>query len=328
MGLVSSTLNVRQLAFPFLPRDFIETAEGLIFAVVTYQPQQGKVGCFLRYVKTNEGWRKVKTDEANQLLSSDFPHYLYHSSQVDAHYHAVPVESITTHHKPEQRLQELLRQEPADQIEQKCQSLLSLFIQLGFDISYLGLTGSMLIGQQKESSDIDFSVYGRQAFQQLRLVIEKAINGNKIEPLDLTLMRDNFARRDCELSYDEFAWHEQRKYNKASIANTKFDIGMVCLPEELIDDSEHTYIKVGKRQITATVISDEYAFDFPAIYQLDHDELREVYCFTPTYCGQARQGEVVEIAGMVEQNTQTGQLRLIVGSTREARGEYIKVINR
>jgi hypothetical protein len=318
----------RQTEFPFLPKDFIETAEGLIFAVVTYQPQHGKVGCFLRYVKTPDGWRKVKTDEANQLLSSDYPHYLYHSSQVDANYHAVPVQNIVVHHKPEQRLQQLLIQESVDQVEQKCQALLTIFEKMGFDTTSLGLTGSMLIGQQKANSDIDFAVYGRHAFQQLRQLIAKAINDKKIEPLDLTLMRDNFARRECELSYEEFAWHEQRKYNKASIADTKFDIGMVCLPDECVDESENTYIKVGKRQIITTVTSDKYAFDFPAIYLLDHCELSEVHCFTPTYCGQARCGEVIEIAGMVEQNAQTGQLRLIVGSTREARGEYIKVINR
>lgn len=318
----------RQSEFPFLPKDFIETAEGLIFAVVTYHPQQRKVGCFLRYVKTTDGWRKVKTDEANRLLSSDYPHYLYHSTQVDANYHAVSVENIVVHHKPEQRLQQLLIQESTDQIEQKCRSLLTIFEQMGFDIRHLGLTGSMLIGQQKPSSDIDFAVYGRHAFQQLRQLIEIAINDKKIAQLDLTLMRDNFARRDCELSYEEFAWHEQRKYNKASIANTKFDIGMVCLPSELIDESENTYVKVGKRQITTTVTSDMYAFDFPAIYQLDHEEIKEVFCFTPTYCGQARSGEVIEVAGMVEKNTQTGQLRMIVGSTREAHGEYIKVLNR
>jgi len=34
---------MRKAEFPYLPKDFIETAEGLIFAVVSYQAQDGKV---------------------------------------------------------------------------------------------------------------------------------------------------------------------------------------------------------------------------------------------------------------------------------------------
>ncbi len=326
MGLVATTLMIRQLEFPFLPKDFIETAEGLIFAVVTYQPQQGKVGCFLRYVKTKQGWRKVKTEEANQLLKESYPQYLFHSPLVDAEYHAVLPSDITLHHKPEQRLQHLKAQRAHDEIEQKCISLLKLFEDYGFDTSLLGLTGSMLIDQQKLGSDIDFAVYGRHVFQALRKVIQQAIQDKRIDELDFSLMQDNFERRDCDLSYAEFAWHEQRKFNKAAIQGTKFDIGMVCLPDELSEDNQVSYEKIGKKQIKASVLNDEYIFDFPAIYKIDHKEISEVYCFTPTYCGQAYKTEKVEVTGVVEKNTETGKLRLIVGSTREARGEYIKVI--
>ena len=69
--------------FPYLPKDFIETAEGLIFAVVSYGPQAGKVGCFLRYVKSGSGWQKIATEAANRLLAKQYPHYLYHSERYD-----------------------------------------------------------------------------------------------------------------------------------------------------------------------------------------------------------------------------------------------------
>ncbi len=317
---------LRNAEFPFLPKDFIETAEGLIFAVVTYLPQDGKVGCFLRYVKSQDGWRKVKTEEANQILTASYPQYLFHSKLVDAHYHAVSLTDIAVHHKPEQRIPQLRNQQSHDHIEKKCLSLLSLFEERGFDTSSLGLTGSMLIGQQKVGSDIDFAVYGRTAFQTLRTIIQAAVPEDKLEQLDLSLMQDNYARRDCDLSYDEFVWHEQRKFNKAAIQGTKFDIGMVCLEDELIDYSG-VFKKINKREFTARVVSDEYAFDFPAIYKIDDLDISEIVCFTPTYCGQVMTGERVKAAGVLEKNLETGALRLIVGSTREARGEYIKVIN-
>ncbi len=317
---------MRSADFPYLPKDFIQTAEGLIFAVVSYQPQSRKVGCFLRYVKAGEAWQKVNTEQANQLLQNQYPQYLYRSQQVDAHFHAVAITDIIQHHKPEQRLQTVINCDAHDEIEGKCQQLIRLFQQYKVNIDCLGLTGSMLIGQQKSTSDIDFAVYGRDNFQGLRKVIQQAIEAGHIDRLDLSLMRDNFKRRDSDLSYDEFAWHEQRKFNKAALAGTKFDIGMVCLADELIEDNEQ-YVKLGHRCFSTTILNADLAFDFPACYQIDDAEIGEVLSFTPTYSGQALTGEQVEVSGVVEQNNKTGQKRLIVGSTREARGEYIKVIS-
>ena len=53
----------------FLSKDFIETAEGLRFAVVVNGIEQDKVLCFLRYMHTSEGWLKVDTEQANELLT-------------------------------------------------------------------------------------------------------------------------------------------------------------------------------------------------------------------------------------------------------------------
>jgi len=143
--------------------------------------------------------------------------------------------------------------------------------------------------------------------------------------LDLTLMKDNFQRRAGELSFDEFSWHESRKHNKASIDGTKFDLGMVCLSDEIQFDDKQ-YQKQGMRTITTKVLSDLRSFDFPAVYIVDDELTPEVLSFTHTYVGQAKQGEQIEVSGALECNIATGKCRLIVGSTREAEGEYIKVI--
>jgi hypothetical protein len=63
------------------------------------------------------------------------------------------------------------------------------------------------------------------------------------------------------------------------------------------------------------------AFDNPAIYEVEHESFSRVLSFTHTYSGQALTGERVEACGVAEQH---GDERwLIVGTTREARGEYI-----
>lgn len=315
---------VRNTEFPFLPKDFIETAEGLIFAVVSYHAQQQKVGCFLRYVRQGSQWQKIATEQANQLLESQYPQYLYHSKQFDAAFHAVEITAIVKHHQPEQRLLYSLANDNQDCVEVKLKKLIAILLRYGADCQFLGLTGSMLIDQQRAQSDIDLVVYGREQFAKTRRAVQQALACGELDALDHVLMMDNFNRRAGELSFDEFAWHENRKCNKAVIAGTKFDIGMVCLADDIRHDQHH-YNKQGNKTVISTVTNDNHAFDFPAYYQIDDVETPEVLVYTHTYVGQARLGEKVEISGAVECNSATGERRLIVGSTREAAGEYIKV---
>jgi len=315
---------MRNKDFPFLPKDFIQTAEGLIFAVVCYQPQDGKVGCFLRYVLDEHGWKKVDTEQANTLLAAHYPQYLYQSSQFDTAFHAVAPSDIVQHHQPEQKLQQVLAQPPSDDIAQKLLTLVATMLHYGANGASLGLTGSMLIDQHKSTSDIDLVVYGRDNFHQTRRAVELAIVDKALSQLDDTLMQDNFDRRSAELSYSEFAWHEYRKFNKASIEGTKFDIGMVCLWDEHEVDTHH-YQKQGTRTFKTRVTDDHRAFDFPAYYIVDDEMTPEIVSFTHTYVGQVRTNELIEVSGTVEYNIATGQRRLIVGATREAEGEYIKV---
>jgi predicted nucleotidyltransferase len=318
---------MRNADFPYLPKDFIQTKQGLVFAVVSYQPHEGKVGCFLRYVSNGDAWEKIDTEQANQLLKQSYPEYLYQSTQFDAMFHAVAVNDIVEHHRPELRLQYVLQHEARDEIEHKLQQLIPILVRFGVDCDFLGLTGSMLINQQRSTSDIDLVVFGREDFQKTRQAVKSAVLSGELSDLDLTLMKDNFQRRAGELSFDEFSWHEYRKYNKASIDGTKFDVGMVCLSSEIQQDEEQ-YQKQGMRTIITKVVDDLRAFDFPAVYLVDDKLTPEVLSFTHTYVGQAKKGELIEVSGAVECNIATGKCRLIVGSTREADGEYIKVINK
>ncbi|KGM05815.1 hypothetical protein LP43_2377 [Methylophaga thiooxydans] len=295
-----------------------------MFAVVSYHPHQQKVGSFLRYASSGDAWQKVDTAQANRLLSRHHPQYLFKSKQFDAEFHAVNISDVVKHHRPEQRLKALLAAKPQDEIEQKLHKLITILVQFGVNCDFLGLTGSMLIGQQKKGSDIDLVVYGRQAFHQTRDAVKQAVASGLIEELDLSLMKDNFNRRGGDLNFDDFAWHESRKFNKAAIDGTKFDIGMVCLPDELEHDHHH-YIKQGVSTVKAVVLDDHRAFDFPARYLIDNEMTPEVVSFTHTYVGQAIAGETIEVSGAIECDSASGQRRLVVGSTREAIGEYIKV---
>ena len=136
------------------------------------------------------------------------------------------------------------------------------------------------------------------------------------------MWHEAYARRGCALSYEEYLWHERRKHNKFACEGTKVDIS--CIEAEPARASSPGR-KLRHAALRATVLDDTYTFDYPARYAIDHPEIAEIVCFTPTYAGQDRTGETLEAAGWIEQAAD-GAMQLVVGTSREAAGEYIRVV--
>ena len=306
----------------FFSKDFIETAEGPIFAVVEHGTEQGKALCFLRYVKDDVEWKKVTTEPANAFLKQHHPDYLHYSPVLDAHLHAVAINRIVKHHQPKQRLQQIMQANRRDAIERDLFQLCDLLQQHGLDLTQLGITGSILVGVQKQSSDIDLVCYGRAVFHQCRAITRELIEQGQLQELNDNDWQESYQRRSCELSFADYVWHERRKTNKAVINGRKFDLNFI---DELKRSETTSYQKCGAIKLQCKVIDDTHAFDYPAEFKIDHDQFDAIVSFTATYTGQAIKGETVEVSGMVEQ-TQQGVKRIVVGSSREAHGEYIKVI--
>jgi predicted nucleotidyltransferase len=304
----------------FLPRDFIETAEGLIFAVVDGLPEDGKVLCFLRYDNTG----KLSTDAANALLREYHPHYLHHSARLDACLHAVPIAKICRHHRPRARLGEILKQGANDALEAKLLRLSALLAEGGLPLAAVGVTGSLLIGRQTPVSDLDLVIYGREHFCLALERVRQLVDSGHLNELDEAAWREAYARRDCELSFAEFVWHERRKGNKGMVAGAKFDLALIV--EDAVPEPAAVWRKTGKAVIRGRVLDAARAYDQPARYAIDHPDISEILCFTHTYTGQAKTFETIEAAGAVEVAKDGRRKRLIVGSSREAPGEFIRVV--
>jgi len=307
----------------FFARDFLETSEGLIFAVVVNGVDEGGVYCALRYVEENSGYRKVATLEADSLIQLYYPRYHFYAKQWDTFLHKVPLDRIRNHFRPRERLHALLESEPTDGIQANLIALLHMLKERRIDLESLGVTGSLLIGAHSEKSDIDLVVYDRRKFHGLRGTVKRLIEENKLQALDDEFWCSTYERRGCALGLSEYIWHERRKYNKAIINEVKFDISFVDI-KVIPDMIPHR--KSGKTVLISTITDDQWAFDCPARYFVSDDEIREVLSFTPTYAGQARKDERIEAAGWLEVS-KSGQQRLVIGSSREAAGEYIKVVN-
>lgn len=308
---------------PPIPRDYLQTADGLYFAVVDWGLQGEPHACLLRYIANGDGLTKLDCEEATDLLRTRYPHYLYHCPYRDALLHTVAIDGSVVIHRPREGLRRILATGKRDDLQIKLVRLVERLTARGMRSSELGISGSLLIGAHTRDSDIDVVIYGREAFARARRIVAQAEVHGVLGVLDHAMWQVSYRRRSCELSFEDYVWHEKRKHNKGVIDGSKFDLDMV--PENPPPVDPVRYRKIGLTHFRARVVDDRQAFDYPAGYLLDDAQTPELLSLSSTYVGQAIAGELVEVAGVVELSD-TGKRRVVVGSSRKATGEYIKVV--
>ncbi len=303
-------------------RDFVITKQEWIFSVISYDLGGEELQCLLRYIPDESGerisengrYRKLDFDEAYVFLTKQRPEYI-------KDVHVVPKGDIKEILRPEVRL-------PA--IAARNEKVKAIYELLGQHIpkERIGITGSYLCGLNSANSDLDFVIYGRENFNKAREVVKAATEEGMTTELKEELWRQIYQKRKPELSYEVFIAHEIRKRHRGALDLIYFDLLYVRDPGELHLLDKRNYEKgekVGYRTITAEVRAASFSFDSPAIYEIAHPEISKVLSFTHTYAGQAAVGETIEVRGVVEKTKH--ETRLVVGTTREARGEWIRSLS-
>ncbi|WNY26719.1 nucleotidyltransferase domain-containing protein [Methanolapillus ohkumae] len=330
-------------------RDFFITKDGLIFSVPDYfHPKEG-IRSILRYVPdpagervlrgTNHRYKKMGFEESFQFVKDKYPDWV---SEVIL----VPRGEISKILKPTGVVHDILLgkiKNPA------ALEIICCLEQQGIPASSMGISGSVLAGLENESSDIDLVVYGNN-WEKARSILtsikknqpqnqpqnqyqNQPQNQNQyqnqtsrpiISELDDAMWHTVYDKRKSPLSFEDFFRHEIRKENRGMIQmNEKtvyFDLLFARTPDQ-IQKPPARGMDTKKMEIEAIVTDAKYAFDSPAIYEIDHPEISEIFSYTHTYAGQALQGEHVRARGMVEQIGD--KKRLVIGTTREAVDEWM-----
>lgn len=295
-------------------RDFLETKDKWIFAVADYH-HAGGIRSMLRYVPDAAGervaggirYKKLDFDDAFEFLRRERPGYVQDL-------HVVPEEDVLQLYSPVEGLNRVIEE------DSRVKRIATILEEGGVPLQQMGITGSMLLNLHGPSSDIDFVVYGPRWWKARDILSEAKADG-RIRELDTLMWRRIYAKRKPEISFDEFVLHEARKGNRGMIDGTYFDL-LFTRDWIQIGEAPERGRTTGKRMITARVKNAEFAFDSPAIFTLEHDEINEIFCYSHTYAGQAQPGEIIEASGVVEETSKG--MRLVVGTTREAKGEWIR----
>jgi len=303
------------------PRDFIES-DGLLAAVTSVVHAEGPV-VTPRYVRERGHLRKLDTVGGRAYVLERHPEWLLTSPLLGAEIILVPGTRIERVYRPAARAAELRATGDGSPVERRAAGVVSALVRHDVPDDRIGLTGSVLVGAAGRSSDIDVVVYGRAAFAAARAALGRLVASGEWREPDETDWHEAWARRGSPGTFEEYHRHERRKGTKAIVEGTRLDLSL------LQDEGEGTperppYRKLGRLTIEAPVTDASAAFDLPARYAVRHALVSEVVSWTATYAGQALVGEWVHACGWLEEDAAGGR-RLLLGTSREAEGEWLVV---
>jgi predicted nucleotidyltransferase len=307
------------------PRDFVETADGILAAVTSTAHAEGPV-VTVRYVREDGVPRKLEAVAAAALVSRRHPAWLRRSPLLDLDVVLVPHAEVVRVHHPEARLAVLRAGAHAEGPEARAVRAASMLERGDAPPGRLGVTGSLLVGAARAGSDLDIVAYGRATFQAARRALADAVARGDWQELSAAEWREAWRRRGAPGTLDGYVRAERRKHTKALVEGTRLDLTLLQDPTE--GEPEHPpFVKLGRTRIEATVTDAAAAFDLPARFRVDDNGVPEVVSYTATYAGQALEGERIGAAGWLEEDAR-GRRRLLVGTSREATGEWIRLLTR
>ena len=342
----------------FRDRDYLKTIEGYLFCIVGSTHPKDRVIAYLKYVPDSSGrWgrgdKKLRRALRNytmhdlletfKFLEKHHPEYLYYSSVMGIEMSAVPLNRISDHFKPEEKLSRLIRMEDPDDLQRKTVNLVSLISEeSGVPLGFFGVTGSILLDIHQNFSDIDLIVYGRRNSESVKETLKQIYNdqSSQIQRFGKKRIREWCLKkaRMYPLTYEEAARIFEKKWNRGLFRGTLFSIHPVRLEEENDEEyGDRIFKPEGMIKIEATVLDASEADFLPSIYKvkdvrvIDGPKVRdilEVASYEGIYSGLAEENEKILIYGKLEKviDRRVGQEyhRVLVGS-KEAKGsDYIK----
>jgi predicted nucleotidyltransferase len=325
---------------------YIETLEGFFFAVKGLEHPPERFIAVLRYVPDEEKGdrrkgkvryrRLYKFREQESFIKATCPQYLAYDPVFRTNLQSVPRSSVRRIYDPRIGLQKLLRAPAKTDIEEDAAAFALLLRKKSKAAhSSLGITGSLLIGLHKESSDLDIAVFGKRdclkVFQALRELLD-ARSCPGLCRLDAEGMEELYEQRlaDTHMDLEDFARLESRKVNQGKFRNRTYFIRFV--KEKSEPENSYGclhYTPVGRANISASVSDDEDSIFTPCKYGASGaytpdgnplPDLKEIVSFRGRFCEQARVGESIVAAGMLER-VRNGQgdiwWRLLLGNFPE-----------
>jgi predicted nucleotidyltransferase len=296
----------------FLEGDYIETVDGLFFAVKGLHHPVDSVVATLRYVPDPDGererggvrYRRVyDLKETTRMLEAEHPGYLNWVEGLNLVLQTVPLEKIRRVYKPVERLADIMmgpRGEPETTLAKFVEALRDAS---GVPEACFGISGSLLIGLQRPESDVDLNVYGahegRSVYEALKRLREEL---DWVKPYDDSTVQPVLEARwgGTGLDLEKLVGVEKAKALHGLVCGRDYFIRLIRVREE--DEASRP---LGAVTVRATVTDAEGSIYTPCLYRVDGvyaqgREVTELLSFRGKFTEMAAMGDVVEARGTLE----------------------------
>jgi predicted nucleotidyltransferase len=318
--------------------DYIETkTTNLIFDTKgLLHPNDRKI-CFLRFYPHTEGdrirndikYKKVyNLEERYSLIKNNFPKYQFYSNELDLKIQGVYNNDIKNIYTPQNCLQDISEKENLFNLEKHSKKLCELFINKGnISRDSIGITGSVMVGLNKEDSDIDIIIYGTELslkFQEkLADLFEQS---NQLRKYNLEEYKSHYSWRvgGSDISFKEFMKTEQRKLHQGKFHERDFFIRYIKSPEDWNGNFyDYQYKNYGRIQVKALITDSRDSLFTPCSYKINTlrllnnestlknlklKDILEINSFRARFCEHVKKGETVLVEGKLEKVTYKNEL--------------------
>jgi predicted nucleotidyltransferase len=325
---------------------YLETQEGMFFAVKGLEHPPGRLIAVLRYAPDPEKGNRRKRGllyrrfyhfaEQEQFIKTACPHYMAYDPVFQTTLQSVPKSRVLRAYDPRLRMHELALASVRKEIEEDAVAFVRLLQkEAEVPLSAFGITGSLLIGLNTELSDLDVAVFGMQNCNKVYRILQNLLDADscsELRRLDMRGFEALYAQRvvDTRMAFDEFVSLETRKVNQGSFRRRPYFVRFIKEAHESGQSYGHCrYTPLGRARITASITDDQGAIFTPCSYGLSgvrsfnglqYPDLNEIVSFRGRFCEQARTGESMIAEGTLERvrsNRGDVRHRLLLGYSPE-----------
>ncbi len=310
--------------------DYLETKKTHLFFDIKglHHPNDRKI-CFIRFyqnkngdrVKNNIRYKKIyDLEERYSFLKANFPQYIFFSKNFDMELQSVKNEDIKHIYTPRSYYQSLINKENLSQVEKTSKSLCELFIDKGGIASdSIGITGSQMVGLNREISDIDLIIYGTENSLKFQKTLKHIFEtSNKCRMYNKKEYKKHYNWRvgGSDIPFHIFLQSEMRKLHQGKYQDIDFFIRYVKSSKDWKGNYyDYEFKNLGRIHLEAEITDSTDSIFTPCSYkieplkiissptnqqQISLNRINEVCSFRGRFCEQAVKDEIVLIKGKLE----------------------------
>ncbi len=322
-----------------LEGDYIETAEGLLFAVKGVHHPPGLTIAYLRYMPNPKGERVrngrrydrlYDIEHTEDILRRNYPQYLNRIEKKSLTLQSVPSKYILKIYHPREKLREII-EKPEGDLQKTIAKLAESLQNKGVSCKAMGVSGSLLINLAGSDSDVDLIVYGREngrkAYESLKELRRETDWITAYDEENVTsVVWSRWA--DSGLDLTKLGPSEIKKILHGRVDTRDYFFRLLKLPQkvEIEDDSRPLSVV----RLIARITDAEGAIYAPCSYLIKDCEYLEscglpipsqLLSYRGKFTEQAEKGDLVEARGTLEEVAIRGErsFRVILGR----KGDYM-----